>query len=602
MKKLIPLLIFLIILSACQPALDIAVEPTLIVAETVSPASLAPPAGKADVQDSPIYGKGTISQILWSSDGKFIVAGGSDGIRFYTSDTLEEIRYIPTDYLVTSIALSPDGKHLASGTADQAFSRRSYWRRFSPWGSENNFVQLWDVEAGDLLATLKAGGSYVTTVVFSPDGTLLVSGSMYPEDNAVRVWMVDSVLGGDLELWQIHKEHTRGIFGIDFSPDGKRLLSGSGDNSARLWDIYGGKMESILMYRSAAKVKVFAVDYSPVIGENGEELVALAGADFFHNTPTPLLEIWDASTGELVFEIDGHDSSLDSVAFSLDGEILASGGSYPDNKIHLWNVETGQHLRSLPGHLSGVRSLAFSPDGRTLASSGWDAMLHLWDLQTGEIKISNDEHSSFVHSEVLSPNGQILATGGDAGLIRLWDRESGERIALFNTESSRVTSMVFNADGSMLIAGTDEPNFNIQLWDMSTGERINILNAHQSFVQVMALSADDRYLASGGALGDNTVHIWDLENDGVLLYSFDGHTRSVKSLAFSDDGAFLATGDGKGFIRLVDMNTGEVTHAIEAHDCAVVLLSFESENGNLISIDCDGTSISWDVESGELID
>ena len=133
-------------------------------------------------------------------------------------------------------------------------------------------------------------------------------------------------------------------------------------------------------------------------------------------------------------------------------------------------------------------------------------------------------------------------------------------------------------------------------------EKINTLNAHQNFVQIMALSANDRYLASGGALGDNIVHVWDLESDGVLLHSIEGHTRSVKSLAFSSTNELLATGDGKGTIRLVDVITGEVRHIIEAHDCAVASLSFEPESRDLFSLDCDDIARVWDVVTGELLD
>ncbi|MBT3322688.1 MAG: hypothetical protein HN392_10435 [Anaerolineae bacterium] len=594
MKKIILLTLFFL-LSACQTKSSLPATPTPLPYPTalayIAPSPISPsilPPDSIDIEISSLFGKGTVSQVIWSPDGRIIAVGGAAGIRFYRSDTFEEIRFIPADYLITSIVFSPDGKMLASGSADRVFSKRAFWRRFSPWGSENNYVQLYDVETGEELAKLEGGFSYITSVAFSPDGKLLASGSMYSDDNAIRIWKLASILDGDLSLWQLHKQHTRGIFGIDFSPDGKTLLSGAGDNSARLWDIDGEKMKEILMYQPAAKVKVFAVDYSPVIGENGEELLALAGADFFHNTPTALLEIWDASSGELVFEIDGHDSSLDSVAFSPDGKILASGGSYSDNKIHLWSVQTGQHLRVLKGHFSGVRSLAFSPDGRTLASSGWDAILHLWDLKTGEIIASHNEHTSVVHSTAISPDGSILATGGDAGLIRLWDVETGEKIGVLNTKSSRITSLLFSDKRNLLIAGTDEPAFNIQMWDISSLERIDSLSGHESFVQVLSISSNQRYLASGGALGDNAVYIWDMENNGALLHTFDGHTRSVKSLAFSNNEKILATGDGKGTLRIIDIATGEIQYTIEAHDCAITALAFEPEIGSLLSGGCNG--------------
>ena len=134
-----------------------------------------------------------------------IAVSGSAGIRFYSADTLEEICFIPTNFLITSIAFSPDGKMLASGSADQVFSSRAFWRRFSPWGSTNNYVQLWSVETGEELAKIEGGLSYITSVAFSPDGSLLASGSMYSDDNAIRIWKLASILEGDLALWQLHK-------------------------------------------------------------------------------------------------------------------------------------------------------------------------------------------------------------------------------------------------------------------------------------------------------------------------------------------------------------------------------------------------------------
>ena len=558
--------------------------------------------GEVGIQVSPPFGKGTISQLAWSEYGTIIAVSGSEGIRLYTADTLEEIRFIPTDYLITSIAFSPDGTMLASGSADMNFSSRSSWRRISPWGSENNFVQLWDVQTGKLLETIDAGFNYVTAVTFSPDGTLLASGGMYPNDNAVQIWKLASISDGDLVPWQIHKEHSRAIFGIDFSPDGRSLLSGSADNTARIIDVYSERPANVLMYRTGAIVELFAVDYSPARGSAGEQLVALAGAVFQQSTPTELLEIWNASSKELVFELHGHTSGVDAVAFSPDGKLLASGGGYPDNTIHIWNAQNGELLRVLEGHASGVRNVTFSPDGKTLASSGWDAMLYLWDVETGELKRSNDEHTSVTWSAALSPNGKLLATGGDEGFIRLWDVETSQKLNTFNANASRVTSLTFNADQTILMAGTDEPDFNIQLWDVESGERIKTFAGHQNFVQAMALSPDGKTLASGGALGDNTVRIWDIAKNRPLLHVIEGHTRSVKSLAFSIDGRVLATGDGRGMIRLIDVVSGQVMQTIEGQTCAITSLVFEASTGNLISGGCNGVVRVWDIQTGQLLD
>jgi WD40 repeat protein len=604
MKKLVGLFVFLSLLSACSSSQNLVEtqtesRPTLVFPTPMHPSISLTDA--AEIHFEQEFGKGTISQIAWSPDGKVIVAGSSTGVHFYDAESLQAIRYIPAEYLITSVAFSPDGKTLATGSADIVFSRRAYWRRFSPWGSENNYVQLWDVETGALLGTLKGGNSYITTVAFSPNGTLLASGSNYSDDNAIRIWELASIMDGNTDLLQIYRNHTRGVFQIEFSPDGELLISGSGDNSARVWDMQNEANNRILMYRSAAKVKVFALSYNPVLREDGFELVALAGADFFHNTPTELLEIWDVSSGELISELSGHNSSLDSVEFSPDGRILASGGSYPDNRILLWDVDSGKVLRSLGEHYSGVRSLAFSPDGETLASSSWDGLLHLWNVQTGELKLTNNEHTSVIHSTAFNSEQNILATGGDEGFVRLWDVKNGELLAVLNTESSRVTNLIFLETSSYLIVGTDEPEFDIQIWDIEKEERIKFLRGHQSFPQVSALSLNEKTFASGGSLGDNTLYIWDLETDGNFLYSIGGHARSVKSIAFSPDGSLIASGDGKGTLRLIDTTSGEIRQTIEAHNCSITALFF-SQSNELFSGDCKGNIHHWNSENADLLE
>jgi len=244
---------------------------------------------------------------------------------------------------VYSVAFSPDGKILASGSAD-------------------NTIKLWDVATGREIRTLSGHTNWVLSVAFSPDGKILASGSCGKQEGYLCVQ-------GEIKLWDVARGteirtlrgHTSDVYSVAFSPDGKILASGSGDNTIQLWDVAKGTLLRTLQGHTSW---VRSVAFSP-----DGKILASGSAD-------KTIKLWDVATGREIRTLQGHTSDVYSVAFSPDGKVLASGSA--DRTIQLWDVAIGTLLRTLSGHTDSVRSVAFSPDGRILASGSWDGTIKLW--------------------------------------------------------------------------------------------------------------------------------------------------------------------------------------------------------------------------------
>ena len=275
---------------------------------------------------------------------------------------------------VWSVAFSPDGKILASGSFDQT-------------------VRLWDVETEQLLHILTGHTGEVNSVAFSLDGGTLASGSW---DGTIRLWNPNTG-----KLKKTLTDNMGGIGSVVFSPDGKMLASGSADAKIRLWNTTTWQVQRTLTDHTLV---VDSVAFSP------------DGGTLASGSRDQTIRLWNPNTGKLLHTLAGHTSDITRMAFSPDGSTLASGGR--DGAVILWNPQTGGRKNTLTVPIGGHNPVAFSPDEGLLLIGGYE--ISVWDLEMGEYKIPFAGNIGEVVSVVFSPDGQIVASGGTDNKVRLW--------------------------------------------------------------------------------------------------------------------------------------------------------------------------------------
>ena len=489
-------------------------------------------------------GRGAMRDFAYSPDGTRFAIASSIGIWLYDTATLEEVALL-TDHTweVSCVAYSPDGSLLASG-------------------SDDTTVRVCDAKTGEQKYPPLPHTRAVESVEFSPDGTELATATYLQ----VGIW--DAKTGVKK---QTLKGQTGGVTCMAFSPDGSLLAVACGGKAVELWDVKAGYEPcGIHVYGRLAK----SLAFSPA-----GHLLASADSDC-------RLRLWEIDPWKRRWTGSEYLNLVRSVAFSADGRRVIAGSV---GNITLWDATTGRLHRRLRGPTGGVFSVVCSPDGGTIAGASGDMILRFWDTASGILLRSLVWMEKGFGSAVFSPDGRTLAIaiGKD---VRLWDTTSGEYLRTLGGHEDWIYSLAFSHDGSLIASGGEST---ILLRDASTGKLLHEFPVPHEGAPSLAFSGDGKRLAIGSG-GD--LHLWDAELVKPLR-TLHGHRDGAYNLAFSRDGGLIAAG-GKKEISLRDVKTGKLLRTLIGFDNDVNRVAFGG-NGKTLSTVTPKELRLWDTDTWE---
>jgi WD40 repeat protein len=354
-----------------------------------------------------------------------------------------------------------------------------------------------------------------------------------------------------------------------FDPSGQRVLTGSTDRTARIWDARTGKL---LLTLSGHRATLTSVAFS------GDGTRALT-TSMDHTA-----RIWDARSGQLLYELSGHTDVIESGTFSLDGTRVLTAGH--DNTARIWDVHSGRLMQTLSGHGDRVTVATFSRDSHYILTASWDKTARLWDSDSGNLIRILQGHTDRLNVAAFSADSQHIATGGWDEAVRLWDIKDFSSVVL--PHGSRLHALCFSPDSRWLAtAGT---NGSLKLWDGQKGSLRAVLSGHTGTIDALDFAPDSIHLVTGG--GDRMVRLWDVRVEQPIAI-LPGHTDQVYTASFSPSGAKVVTSSYDQTARIWDVRAGQPLAILKGHNRELTSASFSPDGTRILTSSDDQTARLW---------
>ncbi|HLC15964.1 MAG TPA: WD40 repeat domain-containing protein, partial [Thermodesulfovibrionia bacterium] len=470
--------------------------------------------------------------------------------------------------------------------------------RYLVSASDDKTVRVWDVLSGKTVRIIRGrigegdeGKIYATAL--SPDNNWLAVGGSPPRWG---IRLLDFQTG---QVVRLLKGHENVILSLAFSQDNRLLISGSGDNTAYIWDAATGQS---LHHLQGHSDNIYAVAFSP-----DSRLAATGSLDH-------TLKLWQVSDGKLIATMEGHADDVVSAVFTPDGKYILSGSC--DKTIRLWDGKTGQFIKEMAKQETIVGSLSVSPDGKSvLTGSSYDyghPINNIFAIPSGQRISHFDKHDNIVLSTAISPDGKTAATGG--GIIWLWDIQTGrEKIKMAGSGRS-VWSVGFSEDGHKIAWGNTFNQTGYSSFQINGPlEKSFIIDANAGEPEPGSnVSSDTGYVRVVEKKGDVSVRTKDGEIHPTLQILRNGEveheiTRDStpgfdhRSFTLTPDSETVISGGMNGALAAFDTQTGKEQRQYIGHTSDVWAVAVSPDGRLLVSGSADQTVRLWEVETGKLL-
>lgn len=494
---------------------------------------------------------------------------------------------------VVGMAVSRDGKYLATGSADSTIIIRN----------ADNYI---------ILRTIRGHKGQVTTLDFSPDGKTLVSGST---DKTLRLWNLDD----GSEIRNYNTEFKQGIYQVKFSHDGKMLGVASWEwvngvqGFAKVLDVQSGKLlqrfntdnhPAAAVHFSKDDKKLysgtwgFQVKQHDIAGGSTDWNFDMSKFDYYTAVQSVDLSpdgkyiaeggkdnkirLLHAADGKLFYVIEpwqGHREWVNGVCFSPDGNYFASVSD--DGLLKVWKTATGENVITWKGHTAGLNQLAWHPDGRRIFTNGNDQTTRVWDItRPGELHFKASVVGPW--NAPLSPDGKWIAPVNSDKHFALYDLSSGRQHHFL--DSLTAFSAVFSADGKYVAAG----NRNINIYNTETGKKVSTGKGHSAVIYGMDFNG---YVNLFATAGDNTVRLWNTKDSNAVRTV--PVLNTVYTARFSPDGKKIYAGCTNGKVKIIDVTTGRLTDSLQSG--TTVFNMAVSASGKYLLTGGNAEAFIWDL-------
>ncbi|CUA69200.1 Vegetative incompatibility protein HET-E-1 [Podospora anserina] [Rhizoctonia solani] len=407
---------------------------------------------------------GGVSNVRLSPDARsFISVGDDDTVRLWDTTTWQSRTWLRNTGLTRSATFSPDGLSLISGSVD---GNIRIWeaQQFSDERGVDN--------------QLEGHSRWVRSVAFSPCGTYIVSGS---SDMTLCIWdsQTKQLILGPLK-------HTDIILSVGVSADSTRIFSVSADRMIHVWSKQTGELD-------------YTIGPIETDGQEGAVYREFWPAAFLFDNRRI---VCGSASGRIYMQDDseprpssaGHKDQVKSIAFSPNGQFFASGSE--DGTLIVWDASTGERLfEPLRAHSCVILSIVFSPDGSQIASGSRDLTIRLWSSHTGlPLGEPFKGHTDPVRAVAFSPSGKQLVSGSQDRTVRVWDVTNGQSLASFKGHTNHVLSVAFSPDGTQVVSGCADTT--IRFWNTPPPCAISFLSDgdRKGFPET-ATKTEEQYLA-----------------------------------------------------------------------------------------------------------